>query len=346
MKTSAKIKGVIISSLFLFAMGANANQTTTSSQIADDGMFAGSVQAIIELDPQPISNLQTLNAEAITNTKIISLIRLNQTQEMIAKAEQAEAAIARGEVKEKDYTDGVKSFKDSKAGKDLAMNDVPVLDQGKHGTCVTFAATAALDAVLSKGDFIDQQCSLAHNLFLGKNYWDGARYPSQIIDPLKEHGVVEKNKCSKKYPVPSLKIKTEDYVKLTHPEVTVKESKSKYFSDVSLDDIRNSINDGKRVSIGFRLKNTSDPISVQGFSVNIGDKKHKGGLWACKQPSSKSNFCGFAFSGHEVVVVGYDDEQKLLKIRNSWGTAAGDEGEFYMTYEFFDAMSIDGTAVW
>src|SRR5262245_37425480 len=42
---------------------------------------------------------------------------------------------------------------------DLGMNRVPVLDQGRHGSCVTFAVTAALDAELGKGDYISQLCN-------------------------------------------------------------------------------------------------------------------------------------------------------------------------------------------
>ncbi len=34
---------------------------------------------------------------------------------------------------------------------ELGMNGVPVLNQGMHGTCVTFAVTAAVDAALGKG---------------------------------------------------------------------------------------------------------------------------------------------------------------------------------------------------
>ena len=42
----------------------------------------------------------------------------------------------------------------------LGMNGVPVLDQGIHGSCVTFAVTAALDAAIKKGDYISQLCLL------------------------------------------------------------------------------------------------------------------------------------------------------------------------------------------
>ena len=57
---------------------------------------------------------------------------------------------------------------------DLGMNNVPVLDQGSHGTCVTFATTAAVDAVLGKGDYVSQLC----NLELGATLEQFGYYPS------------------------------------------------------------------------------------------------------------------------------------------------------------------------
>ncbi|MFP5503354.1 MAG: C1 family peptidase [Candidatus Sericytochromatia bacterium] len=38
--------------------------------------------------------------------------------------------------------------------------------------------------------------------------------------------------------------------------------------------------------------------------------------------------------GHAVAVVGYDDQKKHLIVKNSWGTAWGDEGYFYMPYAY------------
>ena len=60
----------------------------------------------------------------------------------------------------------------------LGMNKVPVLDQGQHGTCTTFAVTAAVDAVINKGDYISQLCMLQlgsylHSLGQGPSGWDG-----------------------------------------------------------------------------------------------------------------------------------------------------------------------------
>ena len=39
--------------------------------------------------------------------------------------------------------------------------------------------------------------------------------------------------------------------------------------------------------------------------------------------------------GHAVLAVGYDDEKRFVKFRNSWGPAWGDKGYGYLPYEYF-----------
>lgn len=41
-----------------------------------------------------------------------------------------------------------------------------------------------------------------------------------------------------------------------------------------------------------------------------------------------------AMGGHAVLAVGYDDEKECLLVRNSWGTAWGMRGYFWLPYEF------------
>jgi len=38
--------------------------------------------------------------------------------------------------------------------------------------------------------------------------------------------------------------------------------------------------------------------------------------------------------GHAVCIVGYDDNRQWCIVRNSWGTAWGDKGYFYLPYQF------------
>lgn len=45
------------------------------------------------------------------------------------------------------------------------------------------------------------------------------------------------------------------------------------------------------------------------------------------------------YGGHALCVVGYDDERKLIKFKNSWGTNWGKNGYGYISYNYFDKYS-------
>jgi len=49
-------------------------------------------------------------------------------------------------------------------------------------------------------------------------------------------------------------------------------------------------------------------------------------------PLPKGRICG----GHAVLFVGYDDNKKLLKFKNSWGVNWGDNGYGYLPYHFME----------
>ncbi len=248
-------------------------------------------------------------------------------------------------VAEKDYRNGIKSFASSTNSVDVGMGNVPVLDQGQYGTCVTFASTAALDARLGRGDFISQQCSLALDKRMGSDWWDGAYYPSQIIDPIQSYGVVEKFRCPSSYPDRDQSLDPQTYQNLADTEASAEVKKVKYvYSKSDLNGMKAALKAGHRVVFAF-LINASGQEAVQGFNIKVDGSTYQGGLWACKQGSSP-NYCVKSNAGHEVVAIGYDDKQQLLKIRNSWSAQVGDNGDYYMSYAFFNTMSVDMTVVY
>jgi len=78
----------------------------------------------------------------------------------------------------------------------LGMNQVPVLNQGPHGTCTTFANTAAIDAVLGKGDYISQLCQLQLGFYLENNAympsgWNGT-YGPIVLNQMSTFGIINK----------------------------------------------------------------------------------------------------------------------------------------------------------
>jgi C1A family cysteine protease len=53
-------------------------------------------------------------------------------------------------------------------------------------------------------------------------------------------------------------------------------------------------------------------------------------------PSQSDNVVG----GHAVMCVGYDNSKRLFRIRNSWGSGAGDDGYFYMPYAYLTSANL------
>ena len=84
----------------------------------------------------------------------------------------------------------------------LGMNNVPVLDQGRHGTCATFATTAAIDALINQGDYISQLCLLQLGNYLseeghGPSGWYGGSHRA-ILERISTYGIINV-KNQKKY---------------------------------------------------------------------------------------------------------------------------------------------------
>lgn len=71
-----------------------------------------------------------------------------------------------------------------------------------------------------------------------------------------------------------------------------------------------------------------NPVVI-GMEVYEAFYEPKNGVLPKPNPNEKSQ------GGHAVMVVGYDDVQKVLIVKNSWGNDWGDKGYFYLPYEYF-----------
>lgn len=264
---------------------------------------------------------------------------------------------------------------------DLGMNNVPVLDQGKHGSCVTFATTAAIDAVLNKGDYISQLCQLSLGSYLEKNAyvpsgWDGSlgylvlnqmmafgiapkadekfnQCGGLTAYPLKQESEEGKGMTPEQFKAISQNIESKFYsIQLMNPAQRFeKQMADKNQAEQTFNQMKAALMKGHRVLIGVFLQMSPFCSSVACASRNTAND-----TWAITE---ELDLPPTFFGGHEMVVTGYDDKavaidkkgnkhRGLLTLRNSWGDNVGDNGNYYMSYDYFkkfvmEAYEIVGT---
>jgi C1A family cysteine protease len=92
----------------------------------------------------------------------------------------------------------------------------------------------------------------------------------------------------------------------------------KYYKIASLEGMKQCLALGYPFSFGFAVFDSFESKEVA-----------KTGMMPIPNPEAEE-----LLGGHAVLSVGYDDEKRKFKIRNSWGERWGDEGYFYMDYSF------------
>jgi len=258
---------------------------------------------------------------------------------------------------------------------DLGMNSVPVLDQGIHGTCATFASTAIIDAVYSKDDYISQLCNLELTDYLHPTTsnthhgWDGSTN-SIILDQIKQYGIISKSYqqatgCAgeKEYPLTDPNnighpMSTEDFRLHSEPIMssisirTYLEMKDA-FSPLSrmgqvFGQVKQALTNQHRVVIGFLLDTNKGGVGAYGHYRS----KTYADSWIMT-PEIKSNILKHKIhAGHAIIIVGYDDNAIITGsdgskhvgafiLRNSWGPRAGYQGNYFMSYEYFKELGAE-----
>lgn len=249
----------------------------------------------------------------------------------------------------------------------LGMNNVPVLDQGMHGTCVTFAITAALDAAIAKGDYISQLCNLQLGSYLekhgyGVSGWNGS-YTNQVINQMEQFGIVNTEKQRKigcggmtQYPTytahnPESFIEPDKYRAISEfifgQQVNWYDVLQENDPIKTLDNVKQALHEGDRLVFAVLL-----PRTDLGFVGAVG--KYKTWIYKDSWVLTPEILKGVndVDAAHEMVITGYDDNavavdnhgvkhKGLLFLRNSWGSAYGDYGEFYMSYDYFKLLAYD-----
>lgn len=264
------------------------------------------------------------------------------------------------------------------------MNGIPVLDQGQWGTCATFAVTAAIDAVLSLTGTgaISQLCNLTLGVTLQNPYvkdggWDGSS-ASIVLDQISTYGYLDmyyqtQNGCGGLTAYPTDSANNGSGMPLADFEANGNWPLEKYRNWWSIFPKNTSAADGTVLkNVKNTLVNGDDVLSLVVFAVLIDPKMNHVGVagsyytnldtWVLTSQILKDIFFGpiVLVVEHEMIIDAYDDNAcasyqdaagvskqqcGLLHLRNSWGSAAGDNGDYYMSYDYFNAMVIEAHAI-
>ena len=259
----------------------------------------------------------------------------------------------------------------------LGMNGTPVLDQGAHGSCVTFAMTGALDAIVGRGDYISQLCSLELGAYLkqqGKSEYSGwsGSFGTVVLDQLQEYGIVTKSYqhqfgCAgvKRYPVSDAKntgqpMSISEYSSTSLPMgkiaswesiVDIEQAFTRNHNPTTyLREVKKHLREGKRIAFGIMLDVN------QGQAGAVGTYQKNFDSWVLTPEIVTKAKKGKLKGGHEMIIIGYDDQavvhskngqtsKGVFILRNSWGKQAGDKGNFYISYAYFKALSNEAQVI-
>jgi C1A family cysteine protease len=214
---------------------------------------------------------------------------------------------------------------------DHTNNMTPVKDQGSLGSCVAFAVVALKEwqewqEFLKIKHKLKKQINLFNDL---SEQW--VYHKAKEIDNIQNEGTTIRAALQvlKNYGVPP-------------------EQSWKYNPDIKGEPLPESIILSKCTYIGnyYRLQklnhlklallHTPVPIGIittESFfttqnGIIVDDIQHTG-----------------KHGGHAVCAVGYDDNEKLIKFKNSWSSSWGDNGYGYLTYDYYNKYCIVAWAI-
>jgi len=204
-------------------------------------------------------------------------------------------------------------------GVDLRNKCPPVFDQGHLGSCTANAICGAYgyEMMKQRKSYIPMS-----RLFL---YYEERDMEStvatdsgaQLKDGVLIIGSPNKGVCLESlwpYDITKFAVKP--------PQLCYDEAEHNYVVkyervEPSIENIKQSLLDGFPVIFGFKVFESFESQSTASTGIMT-------------MPVDGEKMLG----GHAVVVVGFDDNKKMFIVRNSWGEQWGENGYFYMPYQY------------
>lgn len=253
----------------------------------------------------------------------------------------------------------------------VGMHGTPVLNQGRHGSCVTFAITGAIDALLGAGDYISQLCNLELGSQLaieGKQPYSGwkGNYGTLVLQQIDNYGILSQNYqklngCAgvREYPLRDAQNEGNpmSVAEFTAHSVDISSLYSweiLFFNEGWLAP-NSDMND-----VIIKVKQELAKGNLLTFGVLLDTKLgHAGAMgqhhvpydtWMLTPQIIKDGMDSPLTAGHDMIITGYDDDvtvtdaegnsnQGIFFLRNSWSALAGDQGNYYVSYDYFKYLT-------
>lgn len=303
---------------------------STGAVAANNFVISGTIPAKVQLHQKNNSYALTANNSYI-NISLEHVILSAQAKQQMAQNVQS-------------LTSQVATINsNSPTSSYIGMGNVPVLNQGEHGACVTFAVTAALDAAYNNSDYISQVCNLELGTYLqnqNANYpsgWDGS-VPDLVLNQIKTYGIIttqyqKEYGCGnaqtvlKAYPLSQydtgVAMSIKDFTAHSIPIMQYvsykvllsdQDSYSKTANmNTVLQNVKSALQNGHRVTFGTAL-DVSDELEAfngamgnyNGFNNDawvLTDKIIADIQHDAKYPNDKPQIN----AGHAMIIIGYDD---------------------------------------
>lgn len=211
---------------------------------------------------------------------------------------------------------------------DLSGHFGPIEDQGQLGSCTAFAGTQAYSEWLVRQgqrwiEFSELAQYWEERKIMGTVNQDSGAWGIDIIDVLTSLGA---------------QLEQDDPYNIS--KFTDAPNEKLFANPLPFDCVR-------QINHANLLNDTLDALSNElsvlfGFTVFSGLQSQQcasTGILPMPNPGEQPE------GGHEVVAVGYDQSTRMLKIRNSWGASWGQEGYFWMPYDYFSKFADDSSYV-
>jgi C1A family cysteine protease len=207
---------------------------------------------------------------------------------------------------------------------DLSQYCSPIKDQGRIGSCTSFATLSCMEILGKKNNINMKYLSERFTYYVTRVNilkQDTSDSGASIRDALRS--VVKYGSClASSFPY------TGDYT--IKPSLSTYKEASKYnvVSYARYDDIE-SVNINMLPITINTLKTSLDagiPI-IGGFNCYGGIYNTINGVIPLQS--------GPIIGGHAICIIGYDDNKKLFKFKNSWGIKWGDKGYGYLPYDYY-----------